>query len=209
MRTFLRPSTVVAACAILSLDLGGEALAAAAKPATPAAAKPGATAPAWTVDKANSRIRFRSAFSGTAFEGGFSRWDARINFDPKNLAASKAVVTIDLASVASGDKDRDETLPTGDWFDVAKFPRATYTTTSIKSLGGDRYEAAGTLNLKGVTRPVTLPFTLTLQGDTARMTGQAVLKRNEFGVGQGQFGGADTVPLEVTVPITVVAKRAG
>jgi polyisoprenoid-binding protein YceI len=174
-----------------------------------AADKPGAAAPTWTVDKAASHLRFRSAFSGMAFEGGFSRWDAQIAFDPKNLAASKATVSIDMTSAATGDKDRDETLPTGDWLNAAKFPRAVFTTTKIVSLGGDRYQAQGTLSMKGAVRPVTLPFTLTIQGGVAKMTGQTVLNRSQYAVGQGQFAGADTVPFDVTVAIAVTAKRAG
>lgn len=185
---------------------GSAALVGVAAPRAEAAAP--AAAPAWTVDKAASKIRFKSSFAGTAFEGGFSRWDAKINFDPKNLAGSKAVVTIDLASVATGDADRDQTLPTADWFNTAKFPRATFTTTGFRALGGNRYQANGTLTLKGTSRPVTLPFTLAIQDDTARVTGQATLNRSQFKVGQGQFAGADTVPFEVTVPIVLVAKRA-
>jgi polyisoprenoid-binding protein YceI len=208
----MRHSLRLALClsAALSLGLGGAATAAAARKPGPApAAGARSAAPAWSVDKTNSKIRFRSTFGGTAFEGGVSRWDAQIHFDPSNLAGSKAVVSVDLASATSGDADRDQTLPTADWFDVAKYPRATFTSTAIKALGGGRYQATGALNLKGVTRPVTLPFTLTITGDTARMQGQVVLNRSQFGVGQGQFAGAETVPFEVTVPITVVAKRAG
>jgi polyisoprenoid-binding protein YceI len=202
---FTLPAAALAACLTFGLAQPGLTQA----PAPKAAAKAPARAPAWTVDKAQSRIRFRSNFSGAAFEGGFSRWDAQINFDPKNLAGSRAVVSIDLNSVASGDADRDQTLPTVEWFDAAKFPRATFTATAFRDLGGGKYEARGTLNLKGVTRPVVLPFTLALQGAQARMTGQVTLNRTQFGVGQGQFAGADTVPLEVVVPVVVVARRAG
>jgi polyisoprenoid-binding protein YceI len=144
-----------------------------------------------------------------AFEGGFAKWDAQINFDPKSLATSKAVVSIDLASVASGDADRDETLPSADWFNVARFPKAVFTTTAITDAGGGKYNAAGTLSLRGVTKPVVLPFTLTITGDTAKMSGQVVLNRSQFGVGQGQFTAPDAVPFEVAVPVTVVARRAG
>ena len=206
----MRPLFRTALClsAALCLGLGGAAVAADAKKAAPAPAAAKGAAAAWTVDKANSKIRFRSAFSGTAFEGGFAKWDAQIAFDPKNLAGSKAVVSVDLASAGTGDSDRDSTLPTADWFNVPKFPRAVFTTTAFKDLGGGKYEAAGTLSLLGVTKPVTLPFTLAITGDTAKMSGQVVLNRSQFGVGQGQFAAADTVPFEVTVPITVVAKRA-
>ena len=73
----------------------------------PAAAAP---APAWTVDKAASKIAFASTFGGQGFNGGFARWDAQIRFDPNNLAGSSAVVTIDTASAWSGDKDRDAAM---------------------------------------------------------------------------------------------------
>jgi polyisoprenoid-binding protein YceI len=202
MHPILKP----AACLVLAFGLAGAATAA-APPAKAPAARPGASAPSWVVDKANSRIRFKSAFSGAAFEGGFSRWDARINFDPKNMAGSKAVVSVDLASVATGDSDRDQTLPTDDWFNTAKFPKATFTTSSIKDLGGGKYQAVGILNLKGVSRPVTLPFTLAITGDTARMNGSVVLNRTQFKVGEGQFSTAETVPFEVTVNVAVTAKR--
>jgi polyisoprenoid-binding protein YceI len=205
--------TALCLSATLSLAVGGAAIAATAapakKPPAPAAGKPAAGAAAWTIDKANSKIRFRSAFSGTAFEGGFGKWDAQINFDPKNLPASKAVISIDLASVGTGDADRDETLPTADWFNVAKFPKAVFTTTAITDAGGGKYKAAGTLSIRGVTKPIVLPFTLTIAGDTAKMAGQVVLNRSQFGIGQGQFTAADTVPFEVTVPVSVTAKRAG
>lgn len=184
------------------------AASAAQPPKKPAAVPASAGAPVWVIDKGASKLRFRSSFAGTGFEGGFTRWDAQIRFDPKNLAASKVVATVELASVVSGDKDRDEALPSADWFDVRKAPKATFTTTSFKSLGGDRYQANGALTLKGVTRPLGFAFTLTIKDGVARMNGQATIRRNEFGVGQGQFSGADTVPHEVIVPISLVARPA-
>jgi polyisoprenoid-binding protein YceI len=208
----MHPTLRAAACLSLAVGVGasGLAFAAAAPAKKPApAAAPAGKVSTWTVDKANSRIRFKSAFGGAAFEGGFDRWDAQIAFDPKNLAASKVTATIDLASAKTGDADRDQTLPTDEWFNTAKFPRATFTTSAIRDAGGGKYQAVGTLNLKGVSKPVTLPFTLAITGDQARMTGSVVIKRNDFGVGQGQFAGADTVPFEVTVNIAVAAKRAG
>ena len=168
-----------------------------------------AAAPArWTVDKAASRLGFSAAFAGQAVRGVFRRWDADIAFDPKALAASKATVTVQVASAATGDASKDEALPTADWFDAAHFPRATFTTTAIKDLGGGRYQATGTLSLRGQTRPINLPFTLAITGDQARMTGSAVVNRSAFGVGQGQFKGADTVPFNVTVEIALVAHKA-
>ena len=72
-----------------------------------------APAPAWTVDKAASSVRFSSAMNGQAFSGAFRRWNADIRFDPKNLAASSVSATFETASAATGDPDRDQALPHG------------------------------------------------------------------------------------------------
>lgn len=166
------------------------------------------TAPAWTVDKARSKLGFQSAFSGIKFDGQFNDWNAVINFDPNNLAQSKATVTINLASARTGDKDRDETLPTGDWFNVKQTPQATFVTTAIRANGPNRYIAAGNLTIRGVSRPVSLPFTLNINGRTAVMNGQVVINRSQWGVGGGQFAGPDTVPHQVTVNVSVTANRS-
>ena len=185
-----------ALAAVTAASLGLFATAAVAAPA------------AWAVDKAASKLGFNSSFSGMAFSGTFRRWDAQIAFDPKALAASSATVSIEPASVATGDPDRDDALPTSDWFDVAHFPRATFTTKSFKSLGANRYQADGVLTLRGVSRPVSVPFTLTIAGDVATMSGQVPIDRSAFGVGQGQWKSAETVPLPVTVTIAITARRA-
>ena len=176
-------------------------------PAKAAAPAKGAVA-AWTVDKAASKLGFKSSFNGEAFEGSFKRWDATIAFDPKNLAASKVTVTVDTGSAVSGDDTRDESLPTDEWFNAAKFPRATYTTSAFKDLGGGKFMAEGVLAINGVSKPATLNFTLAIQGDVARVNGTATVMRNAYGVGQGQFAAADTIPYSVTVPVALVARRA-
>jgi polyisoprenoid-binding protein YceI len=113
-----------------------------------------------------------------------------------------------MTSAATGDPGRDQALPTGDWFDAARYPRATFTTTSFKDLGGGRYQAQGVLSLRGVSRPITLPFTLSIAGDLAKMTSVFSVNRSLFGVGRGQFKSAETVPLEVTVNVALTARKA-
>ncbi len=162
----------------------------------------------WTVDKASSKLGFKSSFGGDAFEGAFRRWDAQIAFDPKALAASKVVVTVDMASASTGDESRDEALPTDDWFAAKSFPRATFTSKGFKDLGGGHYQAMGDLAIRGVAKPIVLPFTLQITGAQAKMTGQVSINRTVFGVGQGQFKSAETVPLDVVVNVSLQAHRA-
>jgi len=167
-----------------------------------------APAPAahWAVDPA-SKLGFAGKMSGETFSGAFRRWTAQIAFDPKNLAASKAEVSVDVASAATGDADRDSALPTADWFAAARFPKASFVTREFKDLGGGRYQAVGDLTLRGVSHPVTLPFTLAIAGDTARMNGQLVLNRTAFGIGQGQWKTGETVDTQVTVTIALTAHK--
>jgi polyisoprenoid-binding protein YceI len=168
-----------------------------------------AAAAPWAVDKAKSRVGWRATVMGQTVDGQFQRYDAAIRFDPKKLAESQATISIDVASVSSGDHDRDTMLPSGDWFDTKTFPRATFKTRGFKDLGGGRYQAMGDLTIRNVTRPVVLPFTLSIAGDTAKMTGSLPIDRGVFGVGQGQFKGPETVAPTVQVMLSIVAKRAG
>lgn len=168
-----------------------------------------AAAPAWAVDAHGSRLRFVATMGGQAFTGQFRRWTASIRFDPKALAASRVQVVVDTGSATTADATRDEALPTADWFSVNAFPRATFTAARFVDGGGGRYQAIGTLSVRGVARPATLPFTLAIQGDRATMQGALVLDRRAFGVGQGQFATGDTVGVQVKVVVRVVATRAG
>jgi len=173
--------------------------------ASPALAGP---APGWTVDAAGSKLGFRGAMNGDAFNGLFRRWSAQIAFDPKNLAGSKAMVSVDVASAVTGDPDRDQAMPTADWFSAKTQPTAYFVTTGFKDLGGGRYQATGDLTLRGVKKPIVLPFTLAISGDTARMNGAVALNRTDFGIGQGQWKTGDVVATQVTVTIALTAHRA-
>jgi polyisoprenoid-binding protein YceI len=168
-----------------------------------------AAAPAhWTVDPQTSEIRFNSQFNAVPFSGTFKSWTADIAFDPADLSGSKVTVTIDLASAITGDATRDQSLPTAEWFDVAKFPKARFVTKSIKDLGGGRYEATADLDLHGVTHELVLPFTLMLTGDRAAMKGMLTLQRNLFKVGNSYFADPQSVPFGVGISVVVNARRA-
>jgi polyisoprenoid-binding protein YceI len=171
-------------------------------------AAPALAAPAiWIVDPGASKLGFTGKVSGEGFSGQFRRWTAQIQFDPKALAASKVVATVDVGSAVSGDADRDQAMPTADWFAAGQYPKATFTTHGFKDLGGGHYQAVGDLTLRGVSRPIVLPFTLNITGDTAHLNGAVALNRTAFGVGQGQWKTGDTVDTQVTVTLALTAKR--
>ena len=167
-----------------------------------------APAPNWNVDPAGSKLGFHGTMNGDGFDGQFRRWNAQIAFDPKNLSGSKVSVSIDMTSAATGDADRDQAMPTPDWFSAKTQPRASFVSTGFKDLGGGRFEADGALTIRGVARPVALPFTLAISGDTARMNGTVVLNRTAFGIGQGQWKTGDVVATAVNVTVSLTAHKA-
>jgi polyisoprenoid-binding protein YceI len=162
----------------------------------------------WRVVMPESEIAFTARQGERAFTGHFAAWRAEIRFDPNDLAASRAVVVIDLASARTGDRQRDAMLPEPAWFDVARFPEARFETTAIRHLGGNRYLAAADLTIKGITRQVKLPFTLDIEGDVARMAGGLTLRRIEFDIGTGPWAEGKWVGLEVEVGVRLLARRA-
>jgi polyisoprenoid-binding protein YceI len=145
---------------------------------------------AWTVDPATSQLTFHPRLAGGEFAGRFERFEAAIRFDPADLAHSSLLVVVDLLGARTGDTDRDAALQGSDFFQTARWPRATFTSTGIKSLGDGRYEALGKLALRDATRDVRVQFRFdppASSGGAARMTGSASLRRLEFGVGQGDW----------------------
>jgi polyisoprenoid-binding protein YceI len=162
----------------------------------------------WNVDYGKSSLGFTVNWAKEPFSATFKLWKADIDFDPADLAHAHADVTIDPASEKSDEPDFDEGLRGALGFDVKKFPAAHFTATRFTHKSGDRYVAEGTLTIRGIERPITLPFMLGVKGDQAHMTGKAVILRTEFGVGSGLWAKPDPVAHEVTVTINLVAHKA-
>ncbi|AOD14342.1 YceI family protein [Xanthomonas fragariae] len=157
------------------------------------------------VQAPGSSLVFASKYDGEVFTGSFPRFDTTLSFDPSNLAGAKLDVRIALAGAKSGNDDRDSTLQGPDFFNVAKFATARYRADKFRALGGNQYAADGTLELRGVSRPVTLTFTWT-SGAQPVLAGKAVVKRLDFGVGSGDWADTNTIPNETAISTKVVLK---
>ena len=164
-----------------------------------------AAAAEWAVDPGKSAIRFSGVQVGVPFTGRFERFKAAVDFDPAKPEAGHALVLIDLASARTGDVQRDEALPQKDWFDVRTATEARFEATRFVETGSGDYAAVGTLTIRGTSRPVTLPFHLTLHDGAAHATGRVGLVRTEFGVGQGAWASGQWVALDVGVEVEIVA----
>lgn len=178
-----------------------------AQPAPVKAKSKTVSIPSWAIDARQSRIGFSTRWVGEAVNGSFGQWTGDIRFDPRNLAASKAVILIQTGSARTGAKEPDENLGGSDWFDARRFPTARYETTAIRAAGPGRYVADGLLTIKGVSYRLSLPFALTLTGNNATMTGQATLDRMTIKLGLESDAGAEWVARETVVNVAVRATR--
>jgi polyisoprenoid-binding protein YceI len=160
----------------------------------------------WQVDYAQSKLGFMGEQGSDKFMGGFKKFTAQISLNPDHPEQGKISVTVDTSSAFAGSSDRDEMLPQADWFDVSKFPQAQFTSTAIRKTGDGQYVADATLTIKGVTKNVTLPFTLLAEGDHWRAKGRTILMRNDFSIGQGMFSNENYVKHAVDVGIDIIAK---
>lgn len=169
----------------------------------------------WTPDYAKSKVQFEGKFGQNVVTGTFGKYTADIAFDAADLAGSKVVVTVDVASAKSSvteavyNAPTDAALPGAGWFNAAANPKAVFTSTALTSKGGDKYEAKGTLNLRGVTKEIVLPFTVKMTGNTAVAEGSTTVSRMDFGIkgDSPQYAGPKPVPFEVKIMFSVTATK--
>ena len=146
-----------------------------------------------------SEIVFVSKQMGVPVEGRFKKFEANVAFDPAKLATSKISFTVDMGSATLGAKETDAELPKANWFNVPKFPQATFQSSSIKSLGAGKFEVAGKLSVKGAAQDVVVPVTLAQAGATTTATGSFPVKRLAFKIGENEWADTSMVADDVQV----------
>lgn len=109
-----------------------------------------------SIDAQHSSIGFRVRHLFTRVAGQFRTFEGRIDFDDRDLAASKVAVTIQAESIDTNVEARDKDLRSARFFDVAKHPTLTFTSTRITDVEGDRGRISGILTMHGVSREVVL-----------------------------------------------------
>jgi polyisoprenoid-binding protein YceI len=196
MRFGAMRATVVAAAVVLTAIAGTQPVAAAA-----------AAPVRYTLDPAGSMLRFSFEQAGAANNGRFAKFTSDVTFSADNLPASKIDTTIDVTSLDTGDKERDDTLKSADLFDVAKFPKARFVSSKITLAGASRYEAQGKLTIRNVTKDLKLPLTFQTKEEKGKlvgyMTGRVTIKRLEYGVGQGDWKSTEWVKDDVLVTFSL------
>lgn len=156
-----------------------------------------------------SQIGFVSKQMGVPVEGVFKKFDATVAFDPKNPAAGKVAFSIDTGSATLGAPETDAELPKPEWFSVARFPKATFESTSIKAAGPGKFDVAGKLTIKGNAQNVVVPVTLTQAGATTTAAGAFAIKRLAFKIGDGDWSDTSMVADDVQVKFKLALTGVG
>ncbi len=164
---------------------------------------------AWTMTPTGSSLAFTATFENAPAPGVFHTFDASVRLDPDDPAASRVDVTIAIASADMGSDDVNEAIRGADWFDAVRFPVAEFHASEVRPSGPTRFVATGSLTVKGVSRPVSVPFVWKQSGDAATMTGEVSVDRATFGIGAGEWRSTKQVAGTVRIGFTVQLRRRG
>jgi polyisoprenoid-binding protein YceI len=152
---------------------------------------------------AQSQIDFTVKEMGVPVDGKFKQWTADIAFDPKQPAAGKVAFTIQTASATFDSAETDAELPKATWFNVSKFPTATFASTAITPKGAGHFDVAGKLSIKGTTKDVTVPIAVAQAGGVTTASGQFAIKRNDFKIGEGEWTDTSQLANDVVVKFKI------
>jgi polyisoprenoid-binding protein YceI len=165
----------------------------------------------WTPDKAHSEVDFSILhLSLSKVHGHFGNIDGTLNLNKADITKSSVNITIDVTTVDTGNSQRDGHLKTDAFFDVAKFPTATFVSTSVAK-SGDGLTVTGNLTLHGVTKPVTLKVdgpTGPIQGMDHKphsgFSASTTLSRTAFGIGSSFPSAVVGDDVNLTIDLDVV-----
>jgi polyisoprenoid-binding protein YceI len=168
----------------------------------------------WQVDYAQSKLSFTANYSGTEVKGKFDKFKADIIFDPNHLDQSKVTAEIDLRSINTENAERDTALQGPDWFNMAEFPKATFTSTNITKGNQNIYWMEGELTIRDQKRPIRIDFTfpryeLDEKAKAMRARAQATipLQRLDYGVGQKEWAATNQIANNVRIDLEIVGVR--
>jgi polyisoprenoid-binding protein YceI len=135
----------------------------------------------YVVEPERSAIRFHAVSRLMDADGRFARFGGEVRVEPSQWESAAVRLTVDVASLDTGIRRRDNHLRSDDFFDVERYPQAVFESTAVRA-EGERLTVSGRLTIHGVTRPLTVPVTVTQTAAGLRVVGELTLKRFEFGI---------------------------
>ncbi|HKC37104.1 MAG TPA: YceI family protein [Chitinophagaceae bacterium] len=137
-------------------------------------------------------------FNGGDPSGEFGGLKGTISFDPANLASSKFDATIDVATINTGNGMKNTHAKSDKWFDAEKYPAIRFKSSAITKTSAG-YEAKGILDMHGVQKEITIPFTF----ENNVFTGSIQVNRLDYNINVAEPAhGSATFKVDITVPVT-------
>ena len=161
----------------------------------------------YTIEPDYAQVVFRWSHLGFSNPGAqFSQGQGTLEFDPADPTRASVKITIPLSTLNTGVPALDEHLRSEDFFEVAKFPTATFHSTRVEQgAGKNRLRVTGELNLHGITKAVTLDVTVLKVGSNPRtelptvgFDATTTLKRSDFGLGAYVPQVSDEIQMQIT-----------
>ncbi len=144
---------------------------------------------------------YNIGFASDDAGGAFKDFKGTILFDDANPVTSKFDVTIQVASINTGNGLQNKHAKSDEWLDVTKYPTIRYVSTTIVR-AGNGYSVSGNLTLHGVTKPVMIPFTFQKTAKGAVFAGTFTVNRSDFNVGKPGGDVAEKIKIDISVPVT-------
>ena len=131
----------------------------------------------------NSKITFTGSKVTGIENGSFEKFTGTIELVGSDVEKSRVSIEIDMNSIATESKGLSDHLKSADFFDVQKFPKATFTSTQIKAAGGSNaYQITGILDLHGVKKTISFPATIKVDPDSVSVNSEFSINRKDFGI---------------------------
>ncbi len=159
----------------------------------------------YRIDPDHASVVFKVNHMGlSTFVGRFNHFDATLDFDPKQLEASRLEAAVETASLDVNNVELEDTLRESDWFDCDTYPQAFFRTTAVEPVDDSRVRYSGELTLRGVTAPLVLEveyrggaFNMLTGYYTIGFRATATLRRSAFGMDKYIPMAGDEVALEI------------
>ncbi len=157
------------------------------------------------IQPAKSTVGFVFKQMNVPIDGSFKRLSGQISFDPAQPTLAKASLSIPLASIDAGSDEANDEVAGPLWFNTKVYPSAQFVSTRIKPLGNNRFEVLGKMSIKGRTHAAATQATLQQTGNTGVFSGSFVLKRADYGIGEGMWADFGTVANDIQITFRLVA----
>lgn len=144
-------------------------------------------------------ITFREM--GIPVDAPFTKFTANINFDPAKPTAGSVQFSIDIASLDLGNPEYTKAVLTPDWFDAARYPTATFVSTSVRIVSPTELETSGKITIKGQTQDITFSVKSLRVGQTTSYDAVVHIDRTLFGIGTAESLGTQLVANDVAIKV--------